>query len=93
MAPMNHNSFPRRSGLFLVPALSPVQRAVELEPEDLLAIPMCLVLGFAFALYSLGPSGLATALLRNPAVTSDGDLHKIVSALSVPAAAVRQLFS
>jgi hypothetical protein len=102
MAPLNHNSVPRRSGLFLVPALSSVQRpglwkqclrALELEPEDLLAIPLCLVLGFAFSLYSLGPSGLTSAVLRNPAAASDNGFQKVVSVLSVPAAAVRQLFS
>jgi hypothetical protein len=102
MAPLNHNSVPRRSGLFLIPALSPLQRpglwkrclrALELEPEDLLAIPLCLVLGFAFALYSLGPTGLTTAVLRNPVTTSDDGFHKVVSVLSVPAAAMRQLFS
>jgi hypothetical protein len=100
MAPLNHNLVCRNAGLYLVSALEPVQRpavwkrwlrALELEPEDLLAIPLCLVLGFAFALYSLGPTGLTFAAARQS--TGGDGLHKVMCALSVPAAAVRQLFS
>ena len=104
MAPFNHQVGKSYSRPFLVPALEAVQkpaawrrllRALELEPEDLLAIPLCLLIGFGFAVYSLGTDGLMMAMHR-VAFGGNGEpetVAKVVALFSGPACAVRQLFS
>jgi hypothetical protein len=100
MAPANHISGKRYSGTQIAAVQRPagwrrILRALDLEPEDLLAIPLCLFLGLVFTLYSLGPDGLLIAAQSSSAAT-----HKDASAvcavesiMSVPLAAVRQWFS
>jgi len=104
MAPFNHQMGKSYARPFLVPALEAVQkpaawrrllRALELEPEDLLAIPLCLLIGLGFVLYSLGTDGLLMAV-HGAAFPGQGDTEavaKVVTLLSGPACAVRQLFS
>jgi hypothetical protein len=99
MAPFNHQTGKRYGGSHLEPVHQPVAwrrilRSLELEPADLLAIPLCLVMGFGFAVYSMGVSGLLDAVQGTPVASSDaGTASGIVALLSVPAAAMRQLFS
>ena len=100
MAPCNHRSGKRYSGLHLEPVQRPAGwrrwlRALELEPEDLLAIPLCLLLGLGFALYSLGTNGVLMAM-HGVSFGAQGETEtvaKVVTLLSGPVCAVRQLFS
>jgi hypothetical protein len=105
MAPFNHKHGKRyrSTGLHLVPALEAVQRpatwrrflrALELEPEDLFAIPLCLIVGFGSFIYSLASCGLFSTLAGvQMANGGTNDLSTVVAWLSLPAAAVRQWFS
>lgn len=99
MAPFNHTNGKRYQGLHLAEVQRPSMwrrflRSLELEPEDLLAIPLCLLTGLSFTVYSLGSSGLfqvvqGTAIPR----ANGGALDAVASWLSLPVAAVRQLLS
>ena len=104
MAPFNHQVGKSYARPFPVPALEAVQkpaawrrllRALELEPEDLLAIPLCLLIGLGFALYSLGTDGIVLALhgASFGGHTESETVVKMVTLLSGPACAVRQLLS
>lgn len=99
MAPFNHTAGKRYGGLHLEPVHQPVLwrrilRSLELEPADLLAIPLCLLMGLGFAVYSMGVSGLLNAVQGTPLANADaGAVSGVVALLSVPAAAMRQLFS
>jgi len=100
MAPLNHQHGKRYSGLRIEPVQQPgawrrILRALELEPEDLLAIPLCLLLGLGFALYSLGTHGVMMAM-HGVTFGAQGETEtvaKVVTLLSGPVCAVRQLFS
>jgi hypothetical protein len=105
MAPFNHKHGKRyrSSGLHLVPPLEAVQRpatwrrllrALELEPEDLFAIPLCLIVGLGSFMYSLASCGLFSTMAGvQVAHGGANDLGTVVAWLSLPAAAVRQWFS
>lgn len=99
MAPFNHQHGKNHGRLQLVQVQRPapwrrILRALELEPEDLLAIPVSLVLGLTFAVYSLGSNGMVLSLMGHPVnQNGHGTLSAVVSLLSVPAAAVRQWLS
>lgn len=98
MAPFNHQHGKSYRGMQLEPLQRPAAwrrflRSFDLEPEDLLAIPICLLTGFGFMLYSLGSSGMFQALVGGPTPAGNGAASTVVAWISVPAAAVRQWFS
>ena len=98
MAPFNHQHGKSYRGMALEGLQRPgvwkrFLRSLDLEPEDLLAIPICLLTGFGFMLYSLGSSGMFQALAGGPVPAGDGAASTVVAWISVPAAAVRQWFS
>jgi hypothetical protein len=100
MAPANHISGKRYTGMQIAAVHRPaawrrILRALELEPEDLLAIPLCLLLGLVFTLFSLGADGLVLTAQSSSAATQNDEnaVCAVESIMSVPLAAVRQWFS
>jgi hypothetical protein len=98
MAPFNHQHGKSYRGMALEGLQRPgawkrFLRSLDLEPEDLLAIPICLLTGFGLMLYSLGSSGMFQALAGGPVPGGQSAASNAVAWLSVPAAAVRQWFS
>ena len=98
MAPFNHQHGKSYRGMALVSVQQPAAwrrflRSLDLEPEDLLAIPICLLTGFGFMLYSLASSGMFQALTGGPIPAGNGAASTVAAWISVPAAAVRQWFS